>query len=154
MTEATENTPERVPPAEHIDVRIGGKATTIFMSFGMRRALVAALGSMEHIDRILIDADLGDRLMAVALQERDKAGKITTPKELDDIEISLADADALLNWISEHLLDFFMKRLESTKAVGDKFGPMLLNLMASMTGSEASASPTASAGPSKKSRAK
>lgn len=153
MTEET-TTFERTPPSDTLDVRVDEKMTTIFMSFGLRRALVTALGGMENIDRMMVDPDTGDRLMEAVLQERNKAGKVISPRSLDDFAISVDDADKLLTWVGDHLFDFFMKRLESTKAVGEKFGPMLLALMDSTTGSEGSPSSMESAGRSRKSRAK
>lgn len=117
-------------------VNINGADRDILMSFGLQTELVKIMGSVDKLTLLPTDFDLRDKVLASVLADRNKAGKITKPVALDDIEIAPDDAISLIEWASEHVLRFFLKAFNSVKAVSDRNEKELTALTASLGGSE------------------
>ena len=121
---------------EYIEVKINGETRDIKMTFGMLNNLCQIVGEVDNVPALHVDAYTRGRVMVELLSERDSRGKIRSEAELDSTDISIEDAEALLNWAGDHVLDFFLKALERTKAMQDKHMPRVKALMPSPAGSD------------------
>lgn len=124
MTEAT------------LTVTIGGVERELFMSYGLLTKLSKELETADAVGAVPHDPEMRDNVLKIALTERTRSGKaIKEIKDLDDVEISLEDVEAVLGWVMEHLTGFFVRGLQKTKKVLDD--QKELTDLFSQTGSEA-----------------
>jgi hypothetical protein len=114
-----------------ISVTVNGEAKEVLMSYGLLNQLVRTVGDLEQLGSMSIDPDVRDAILKQVLSERTRGGKITKEADLDDIEISVEDVEALLAWVGEHVLNFFLKALETAKALTDKQTDRIAALMPS-----------------------
>lgn len=123
--------------------------TEIRWTYGLQLDLQRLIPDSENtIVSILSDPFVRDYLVRRALTPLKKS--ITDEKELisvEDIELDPDQVLALLNWLSGHLMYFFTTSARNLAAQGAEVKESLPSLL-SMSGSEASASKTDSAGPS------
>jgi hypothetical protein len=99
--------------ADRITVTVAGQPREIFMSFGILNALCAAVANVEQVGLILLDPTLRLGVLEVLLSPRDDKGKITEKFDLERDEMSSADAEIVLEWAGDHVLDFFMRAVET-----------------------------------------
>lgn len=114
-----------------VSVVINGKHEEIFMSYGLLNHLSLVVGDAERVSAIGIDAELRDQVLKCLLSERTKTGKIKNERSAEDVEISLEDVETLLDWSSEHLIDFFLRRALKAKSIIDKRSEQIQALMGS-----------------------
>lgn len=131
---------------DSITIRVDGEDREIFMSYGLVNLLAGVAGDPDAAGRFVIDQDMREQVMRILLSERNKAGKLTgEPLEnIEDVELSIADARRLLAWASEHTIDFFLDSVLDMKETIQKAGMKMdqvfegLDLPSSTTGSESS----------------
>lgn len=97
-------------------VQIDGKEEEIFMSFALLNSIARHVGDPENIPLIEINADFREIILKELLAVRNPSGKITQERGIDDVEISIEDAEKLLDFASEHITDFTIRALEKAGA--------------------------------------
>lgn len=118
-----------------------GEEIEIYMSYGMINDLLKLLGSKpENILALDLDPILAEPLMATLLAKRDETGKILSNPVFD---ISMDDAERVFDWVKEHILGFFLRRLSSSKKVFEGHGDTMKALGLSENGMLSEASKTA-----------
>lgn len=101
-------------PAETITVN--GKE--ILMSAALLSLLAGLVADPENIGAVSADQHIREEILKAVLSDRDENGVITTPANL--FKVKRDDAEAVIAWVSEHVMDFFMKGLEiAGKVMGD-----------------------------------
>lgn len=101
-----------------LTVQIDGEDRELFISYGLLATLSRLIGDEKNIALISFDDDIRDHTLKAVLAERTKGGKIIKPVEdVFDVNISVKDVNAILTWVTEHLLDFFVQSLERTQMV-------------------------------------
>ena len=114
-------TPDK--PEPKIEITIDDTKHTLFMSFGLLNRLMKAVGI--HVESLLAGGahEVREQLFAEALNKRGKSGVFVdfTAEKIDDIEMSSEEAQRLLMWILDHVVDFFLGVAERTKATAEKF---------------------------------
>ncbi len=113
----------RPTPPISITVKINGEMREIFMSFALLNRLTYMVGEMSEIATVMMDPTMRATLLQETLAERSPGGKLIKEIPLEDMEIALIDILALLDFISDHLLDFFMIGLERLKALQARYEP-------------------------------
>jgi len=144
---------ELTPPPLTIEIKIGEETKTIKMSYGLEMDIRRVMPEPnEALRAAMLDPFTQDYVIRRCLTE--KRAMITNADDLIDIEemdISTEDTHALMVWAVEHALYFFAKRAADLTGLTAQYGlekktsdqpPPLTD------GSEASPSPTQSAGPS------
>jgi hypothetical protein len=81
-----------------------------------------------------MDQDLREAVIIELLSPRDKTGKITEAIDLNMLEVDTDALVELINWAQEHVLDFFLKGLERSKALQDQNMTRVRALMPSSNG--------------------
>lgn len=128
----------------HFDIKVNGEDRTVFMSYGLSRELARLLPDPSAIPALFLDDETQIKVLSAVLAKRKPSGKITDPvADPDDIEADTADIEALLQWTAEHVADFFVRSLRRSMEVLESREDEAVALIASLTGSKASASPTA-----------
>lgn len=123
--------------AEKHTISIGGEDKTIKMSFGLLNAVCRTVGDIDGAAQMMMDNYLRDAVLVELLSPRDAAGKITTPVDIDSLDVDPDDVVKLLDWASAQALDFLLKGLERAKALQEKNMPRVKALMPTSSGSEA-----------------
>ena len=97
-------------------VTIDGKEEEVFMSFALLNMIARHVGDPENIPLIQLNADLRELVMKELLAVRTPTGKIVQSREIEDVDISIEDAEKLLEFASEHVTDFTIRALEKAGA--------------------------------------
>ncbi len=127
---------EKLPTS--ITVTVNGEKKEIFMSFALLNRLSYLIGGPDQIPVAVQDPDLREALLKEMLTERSKSGKILhaegTLANMEDLDVSMEDIHNLLDFCSEHVLDFTLAGLEKSKALQFRNQARLLNLKPIPTG--------------------
>lgn len=93
-----------------------GTPIKVFMSFGLLSRLASFVGESTHLPQLFSDIELQNVILSELLSPREEDGTIKT--RLDPmspvIQSSIEEGHRLMTWVSEHLADFFVKRLHAT----------------------------------------
>lgn len=129
---------------DKLSITFEGSDREILMSYGLLNELAKIVGSPEIAPSIAIDENLREEVLAACLAERKASGKVTKKiDDMDDLELSIEDAERLLDWATEHVLSFFVRSLGKMVRRVESNRDVLAGLKSSLDGLEASASVTA-----------
>jgi hypothetical protein len=120
-----------------LTVKVNGADREIFMSFGLLNVLSRHVGGVENVGTIALDHELRDTVLTEMLSERSKAGKLLNKIDMEDVDIEVDDVLKLLEWATEHVLNFFVNSLGTAKRLADQQAEKLASLMPSPDGSKA-----------------
>lgn len=141
-------------PADRItiNVRLPGEADfkdhEIFMSAGLIRTLVNYANTVEDHSQLYTNPTLQEIMMIEALVGRNNRGEADTAElSLMDFGLSINESDKLMNWITEHVLDFFTRSIERLTESAKTPEGAIQRLMESLSGIQALAEKKASVGP-------
>ena len=131
---------------DKITVQIGEEERELFMSYALLNRLARYIGN-EHADvtSIFINPEAQHQVLVEILAPR-KNGKIAQGFDLENIELTREVADEIIEWAGAHVMDFFLRGLEKTAALGQANQKRALSLTSSLSGMQALASNTLSAG--------
>lgn len=121
---------------DKITVEVDGEARELLMTFGILNAVAKTVGSIDNLGAITLDDNIREMTIRLCLLTKEK-GKPPVIPDFADLDISPADANAILIWATDHVIDFFLQSLEATKVVTDKYQGRLDALMRSSTGTAA-----------------
>lgn len=135
--------------SDKLIIKVSGEERELFMSFALLTELTEIVISPENIGQIHLDNHTRETVLLSILSERNKGGRVTEPLEhLGDLEISVADHEAILDWAAQHVLDFFIRSIQrGAKITSDNREKMEL-LASSLDGLKDSASKSQSSGAS------
>jgi|GEM_PF-1338766 len=105
-------------PLDRIQIKVNGETRDLFMSFGLLNELCALIPDAHAATQIALNADLRDVALITVLSPRDENGVIPEDKvfNVKTMDIPLDEADKLLDWVSEHILYFFLNALRRVVA--------------------------------------
>ncbi len=95
----------------------------IFMSFALLNRLTYLVGGVENLAAVMTDPQMREAILCEMLAERTLSGKLIQKVLLDEVEISLAETMGLLEFVVEHLLDFFTRAVTKLAAMTAKYQP-------------------------------
>jgi hypothetical protein len=120
------------------------------MSLGLLNELAELIGDPTRVGSIDFNSDLQTEVIEACLAPRTKMGKRKgdDPVDLDTLEMSIGDIENLLDWVKEHIMDFFLRRFQATSRVLDRHQGTMKALEQFLNGSKSGASETSSSGAS------
>ncbi len=121
--------------SDTFDLKVNGTEVQIKMSFGLLNVLCRAVGDVETAATINVDPVLRDVFISELLSKRDAKGKVVEKPDLEGLDVDVEKAIELVDWAGDHVLDFFLKGLEKTKAMQAKHMDRIKALMPTPTGS-------------------
>lgn len=134
---------------DKLSINYNGVEHELFMSYGLLNELAKLVGSPEVAPSISIDEHLREAVLSTCLAERKRSGKlIKSVEDIDDLDISVSDIEAILDWATEHVLSFFVRSLAKMVSRVEANKDVLEGLKSSMDGLQASHSGNPSSGPS------
>jgi len=105
---------------DHFTIQVGGEDHDIKMSFGLLNNLCRKAGDIDGAAMVALDQDLRDAFLVELLSPRDPRGKIKEPIEPFELDVEVQSVLDLIDWAGNHVMDFFLKGLERTKALQDR----------------------------------
>lgn len=108
-------------PSASINIKFNGEARELFMSFALLNRLTYLVGRMEDLHTVMLNPEMRDAVLLEMYAERTPAGKLQKTYPLDECEVSIPDTMSVLDFVSEHLLDFFMGALKKSQALQQKY---------------------------------
>src|SRR5262245_51525537 len=123
-----------------LTINIGGTEHTLLMSWGLLNRLLKAVGSdADAVGAASFVDGVRDQILFEVLKKRGKTGCLKDMKleEVDDLEMSSEDVQAIISWATDHILDFFLGAAERAKATEKRFAERTAALQPSPTGTAA-----------------
>lgn len=85
------------------------------MSYAMLNSLVRVIGDPTRATTIDLDPDLAQMVLITVLIPRGPTGKPSVPFEEFDLPgLDVEEAYKVIDWVKEHVLDFFVRRLKGS----------------------------------------
>lgn len=104
---------------DRIDVRVDGKMQTIIMTFGLLNRLSAVVDGLQDLSDLGFGPENRIRVMTECFRLKGKNGFLEIEPDafidLDEHDIEMDDVEALLDWATSHLTNFFIKRLKAAE---------------------------------------
>ena len=129
---------------DKLSIHVNGAERSLFMSYGLLNRCAKIVQELEEPSQFYVDIDAQERVICEVLRKYAPDGKENP--SIDDFEMSVDESRRLIEWVAEHVIDFFLKGLEGAKKTGDRFYSQMAELLPSSTGTEDSDSTTQSAG--------
>ncbi|HIH2746987.1 TPA: hypothetical protein ACYLN4_002724 [Burkholderia lata] len=104
-------TTRQSPPAK-LEITLAGEKKSLFMSFGLLNELCRGIGDAQGALQVTANSQLRDFVLMVVLSDRDDEGNVVKPINVNRIEMSIDDGERLLDWVSQHATDFFVRTME------------------------------------------
>lgn len=115
----------------------------VLMSFGLLNDLTQIFGEPGRVALIDLDPELQDQVLVACLSKRNGRGRIVDEYNLDKMpDFQPQEAEAFFDWIKEHTVDFFIRRLTKSASLFEARKADLTALERYSTGSASVASPT------------
>ena len=112
------NPTSKIAPITHIVKYTDGKSKKVTMSFGLINTLSGYISGIADLPYIFSDPSLREGVLMECLALRDEEGTIEEVSAQMNELLSMDEALSLLEWVGEHLTDFFTRALNlSTAAV-------------------------------------
>jgi hypothetical protein len=131
-----------------LDDRFDFGGYDILMSLGLLNELTGLVGDPTNIGAVDFDSDIQAQVIAACVAERTKFGKRKSELNIDELPVSVAQVEALLDWVKAHVMDYFVRRLTANAALVNRHQKSLKGLEHFLTGSTNEPSVISSAGPS------
>ncbi|GJE81068.1 hypothetical protein CJNNKLLH_2410 [Methylorubrum thiocyanatum] len=112
------------------------------MYFGRLDELAKLVGSFERLPDVDFDAATRQAVMDICLAPRDVRGRRIEDESVNLHQLSVEDGEAVLDFVKDHLSDFFLGRLEKHLRSLAANGERLKDVGSSMNGLAGSASET------------
>lgn len=122
-------------PDEILTVTEAGKPRELLMSFGLLHELLVAVGDIPTVSTLAIDPELRAGILNTVFALRNEVGVITSPITMFTLRVSSADVQRVMQWVADHVLDFFLTAIETNVKVHLDQADRLKNSMASSVGS-------------------
>lgn len=136
--------------SDKFSINIDDTEREIFMSFALVSELASVVGGPENIGHMHLDPVMRDTTLILLLSERSKGGRVTKELEnIGDVEASINDLENLLDWASQHVLDFFLRSIQRGTKIANNNKEKMEQLASTLSGLAGSASKTPSSGASK-----
>lgn len=129
---------------DKLKITIDGEERILFMSFGLLNELASLVQDPARVPAIPVDSYLREAVLSAAFAKRKKSGKITEEiADFDDIDVTIEDVEATLDWVIEHVMSFFVRSLRKVVQVTQANETDLKDLASFLAGSAVSPSATA-----------
>ena len=129
-------------PVSTVGIKIGDKPIEVTMYFGRLDELAKLVGSFERLPDVDFDAPTRQAVMDICLAPRDERGRRIEGETVNLHQISVEDGEAVLDFVKDHLSDFFLGRLEKHLRSLQANGERLTGVGSSLNGLLGSASET------------
>lgn len=129
-------------PVPSIYIKIGDKSREVTMYFGRLDELAKVVGSFERLPDVDFDAATRQAVMDICLAPRDERGRRIEGETVNLHQLTVEDGEAVLDFVKDHLSDFFLGRLEKHLRSLQANGERLTDVGSSLTGLANSASET------------
>lgn len=100
----------------------------IKMSYGLLQKLASRFNDLGQVENLSLDSNLQNDLINEVLAERDDHGLPKDPGKDYSLELSISEGEKLMNWISEHIIDFFISRLQAQTEAAKQLQPLVEKL--------------------------
>ena len=97
-----------------ITVTLAGEQKNILMSFAKLNRCNFLLGDIDNLANVMMAPSMREAIVKEMISDRG------APIDIHDIDLSNDDVIRLLDFVSEHLLDFTLRALDKATALSDK----------------------------------
>ena len=130
--------------SDKLNITYQGVDRELFMSYGLLNELAKLVGSPEIAPSISLDEFLREEVLKACLAERKPTGKVLKHvADMDDLDVSVEDIEAILDWATENVLSFFVRSLGKMVQRVESNKDVLEGLKSSLAGLQGSVSATA-----------
>lgn len=123
-------------PEDNLSIIYAGSERQLLMSFGLLNELMTHVGDLPRVQTIGVDGELRTLILESVFAGRGPKGEVTEPVSVNVLPISPKDAQRVLTWVAEHVIDFFLGAVEAAVAT---MAPHEARMMAQMPSGNGSA---------------
>jgi hypothetical protein len=106
---------------DRFTVSVKGETTEIFMSYALLNRLAAFVSVQEgDVASSLINPMVQDGMLRHTFAKTVFKGQKIEDVDIEDLELNVADATALIEWEALHIADFLAKGVERTAALATR----------------------------------
>jgi hypothetical protein len=105
-------------PKSRYEMKVGDETREVFMSFALLNELTPLVGGPERMAEFDFDAILREHTVLLCLGQRDERKKLVEDQILPELDLDATEG--LLDWVKEHVLSFFLRRLMKNIEAFDK----------------------------------
>lgn len=98
-------------PTDKLRITLNGETKEAFMSFALLNTLIIPFNTIEQLIDLNSEPDLRNFVLEMCLAERGEEGEII--KKFPLHKLSVSEAEPILDWVKEHIEDFFIMRLKN-----------------------------------------
>lgn len=102
-----------------------GEEKELKMSMGLIQLLFARFTTQDQIYNLGLDFVVQRDLINEVVDDRNTNGRRTNPDTDYSLRLSIEEGNKLVEWISEHIIDFFTSKLEAQERAIKKMLPAL-----------------------------
>lgn len=137
---------------DHVTLKVGQgedlAEREFFMSFGLLRDLSRAFPNPQDPAEVMRDMNQFETALWLLLVPRSPTGKLMVEEfDLNEHAMAAVDSIALVKWAMEHLIRFFLLRLNELPTLGEQSVTQIEALLSAFPGLKDSVSKSLSAGP-------
>lgn len=120
---------------DKLSITFEGTSRELFMSYGLLNELTGIVSSPEIVPQISLYKELREEVLGACLAERKPSGKVTKKiDDMDDIDMSIEDVEAVIDWASEAILSFFVRSLGKMAKQAEANKDVFAGLKSSLAG--------------------
>ncbi len=93
-----------------IHIKVGEEEVEVFMAFARLDGLSQLVGSVERVAEFDFNPEVRTEALALCLAPRTETGRAVGDWQVPET-LAYEEAERLLDWIKEHVLGFFLRRL-------------------------------------------
>jgi hypothetical protein len=120
--------------SDKLTVTVNDKTKHLVMSFGLLNEIAKLVGDIDNLGNIIIDPHLREAILVALLSDRDAEGVITTKYNTVTADLTIDEFTKIADWVSDVLFTFFIRLLESAKALQEKNQERVFKLTPTSTG--------------------
>lgn len=128
---------ENKTPSETLEIQIGENNHTLLMTYGLLTRLSLVNQSIDDLVNGGVDPVAREAVLVTCLKKHGRSGVFEGDFDIEELDISISQCEAIFDWAMGHLLDFFMRRMEAGAKISAPYRDRLQALTSSITGSEA-----------------
>lgn len=121
----------------------------LFMTYGLLNSLTSLIGDPDKVVMLETDPELVRTLITAVFIPRTPSGRISV--NIDDYDppgMSLTEGNKVIDWVKEHVLDFFIQRMQKSMKLAKEREDQMKEIGSLLTGLAREASKTSSSLPS------
>lgn len=113
-------------------VHLGDNEKTVKMTYGLLQSICSRFSDFGQIQNLSLDVGMQNAILNEVIDDRNPDGARKNPNKDYSMDLSIEEGEKFSNWIVEHIVHFFILRLESQNKTVEGLKPVLEKIVQSV----------------------